>query len=229
MKRRSSFVIFLMFVFYGCMPHPKGTVFNLENKLPKYEKSFYEIFYKNKKIGKLKILLKEEDKKYIFSSEVKTFCKEIKTFVQMDKSNLTPISSIKNIKENKDNYEISSTYSKNLVKINLKKNNKKKNLYLEIPDSVYDNDSFLFLLRFISKNIPQKDANCLVVVPQTGQYVSLILKIKKEKDFYKVEILTEGDKEKKIAYYETKVPFKLIKYEDKNTIYKLGGYNGKNN
>lgn len=233
----------------------------------KSEHSEYIVYSlkEKKKVGKAEFYLREEEGKrfvpagnkqggkakvIIWEGKFSYPKKKIEINTYLHPSSFLLLSSFKKIETNKDKYRIETKYLPHRATILLINTNRKPTkLTLDLPykNKIYDNDSLLFILRFLnfehyiySGKENKKDKNFSILIPEIGQTTSLNLKIskseieeeiadlpilrqigKKFKSVYLVELKDVRNSDKQFAWYAGVSPHYLLKYKNKYQEYVL--------
>jgi hypothetical protein len=155
----------------------------------------------------------------------------IENKVLLYKKNFLPITHSKIIKNKKNTVEIYAEYLPNFMKIKLKKNNKNKDIVVETSGKSYDNETFLFVLRYLQfEKISDDEISTSVEIPQIASSANFKIKLDKNKEeietksgkfkCLKLKITVDG-KVYHTAYYSLEKPNYLIKYENEKGKYIL--------
>lgn len=248
---KKIFFLFLIFIISGCARKQESQLLPLNVILDREEKFIYGIYRKGMRIGELKILLKEEgEKKEIVKEKnkeiirkekvvvFKSFCSlperitESKVFLY--KKNFLPITHYKIIKEKKTDVKVYAEYLPNFVKIKLKKNKNNRDVVVETLGNYYDNETFLFALRYLEfSKIPEKEISAGVEIPEIASSTILKINVYKNKEnkeevetkagkfnCLKIKMTLDG-KKFHTAYYQEEKPNYLVKYENEKEEYIL--------
>jgi hypothetical protein len=238
MKKIFLLLLILIILISGCVSQERTAhLLPLKIDFKKEEKFIYGI-YKEKRIGEVKIFLKEMGEKDFKKEKVVMFRSlfsypdtSIENKVLLYKKNFLPITHSKIIKNKKNTVEIYYYYIKNFIKIKINKNNKNKDIVVETSGKSYDNETFLFVLRYLQfEKISDDEISTSVEIPQIASSANFKIKLDKNKEeietksgkfkCLKLKITVDG-KVYHTAYYSLEKPNYLIKYENEKGKYIL--------
>lgn len=180
-----------------------------------------------------------------FKSKNEPDADTVKVSALLDRATLRPMVVTKTARQSGRDMKIQSEYQGRMLRVSLEKNKKKKDLMFEVTSKVYyENDVFLYLLQtldfekmlkmFAGNEKKKNSIHVALANPQIGQVPAVEVHFLPKTEAllfsggkiscYHIEI-SYAKKIMHHAWYEEKLPHRLLKYENADKVFMLESFN----